>query len=73
MSEPLHIREHEFGPKKPRIRVWTDTSNGFEVKPYDEIKAAFDAGTQVIHHHCDGQEDCGCQPIPEGQFEEYVG
>lgn len=62
----LHIRAHEFGPARPRLRVWTD-----EMQPYGQFNVASHTDVDVfvtlgmklmvlnVHvHHCDKDDEC---------------
>jgi hypothetical protein len=54
----IHYREHEFGPVKPRYRVWSDAwfNDQFEVVDYDEFhkfKALAEKLGITFKHHTD--------------------
>lgn len=69
----FHVRAHEFGPTKPRVRIWTDDSNGqFNVVAFDDVeklKMLLDkmGVGSITPHHCDGHEDCKCRPFTYGE------
>lgn len=73
----VHCRVHEFGPVKPKMRVWTDEMIGygqFNVVDFNVVNDLHvvlgrlgECGLcigEIILHHCDTQEDCNCKPVP---------
>lgn len=68
----FHMRMHEYGPKFPRVRVWTDNDRGFKVitnEDAHDLKRILDKiGIESITlHHCDTDESCKCRPLASGQ------
>lgn len=68
----VHARQHEFGPKEPRIRLWTNYEVGdmFVIVPLHdaEILCALlnklNIGYIKLHNiDCDATQPCGCEVI----------
>ena len=75
-----HARYHEFGPRFPRVRMWSseDVRYGqftvLDNKDAQEVKdTLFKQGIIVILHTCDGMdENCKCLPMTQEQlFQDY--
>jgi hypothetical protein len=71
----IHLRTHEWGPSKPRVRIWTDEQQGygqFNIATYDVAMSLVNAintiglPITVIQHRCTG-DDCTCEPLTCGQ------
>jgi hypothetical protein len=62
----FHVRAHEFGPQKPRIRIWTDEMSQygqFNVVSFDDVQALCDLlgklgiGSVVVHQDDDNTHE----------------
>lgn len=67
----IHCRAHEFGPKRPRIRIWTSEMGDygqFNVVEYEDVEALhqllhkLDLGS-IIVHRCESRAECKCRAV----------
>jgi len=68
----VHARQHEFGPKEPRIRLWTnhDLPDVFSVVPLHDAEIlcvllnSLNIGYIKLHDSdCDATQPCRCEVI----------
>jgi hypothetical protein len=77
----VHARQHEFGPKEPRIRLWKDGDTGFVVVPLHDAEAFHDMldfmglGHIKFHHlDCDANKDCDCLVVAKNEtIKQHLG
>lgn len=66
----VHARAHEFGPSRPRVRIWTDELaqyGRFETLDYQEAEnllhglVKLGIANVIVHQvGCDGGDECHC-------------